>query len=44
MQKLINRSITNYKFFKEQYIIYETKSIGKLYEGYNDRLLFEGEF
>ena len=43
LQKKIDISIINYKFFSGKYIIYETKNKGKEYE-YNDKLLYEGEF
>ena len=44
MQKNLDISIINYKFFKSNYIIYESNGIGKEYYGYNDALIFEGEY
>ena len=43
-QKNFNISIINYKHFKGRYIIYEKNMIGKEYNGYDDLLLFEGEY
>ena len=44
MQKNLDISIINYKFFKGNYIIYESNGKGKEYSGYNDKLIFEGEY
>ena len=44
LQKNINISIINYKFFTGKYIIYESNGFGKEYDGYNNRLMFEGEY
>ena len=44
LQKNININIINYKFYSGKYIIYESKGIGKEYNGTNDKLLFEGDF
>ena len=44
LQKNMNISIINYKFFSERYIIYESNGIRKEYIGYSDRLIFEGEY
>ena len=44
LQKIINISIINYKFFTEKYIIFESNGIGKEYHGYKDELRFEGEY
>ena len=44
LQKNINISIINYKFMSTRYIIYESNGIGKEYEGYNDQLIYEGEY
>ena len=43
-QKTINISINNYKHFKGKYIIYESDEYGKEYNGYDDNLLYEGEY
>ena len=37
-------SLSNYKFFSGNYIIYETKTKGKEYYGCSDNLIFEGEY
>ena len=43
IQKDLDITLTNYKFFSGRYIIYESKGKGKEFDGYdNDRLLFEG--
>ena len=42
LQNKINISIINYKHFNGKYIIYESK--GKEYDGYNNTLLYEGEY
>jgi len=44
VQKNIDISIINYKLFTGKYIIYESNKIGKEYNGYDDRLIFEGEY
>ena len=44
LQKTTNININNYKHFKGKYIIYESDEYGKEYNGYDDKLLFEGEY
>ena len=44
LQKNINLSIINYKFFTGKYIIYESNNIVKEYDGSDDILIFEGEY
>ncbi len=44
LQKNMNISIINYKFFSGKYIIYESNGIRKEYDGYDDTLIFEGEY
>ena len=44
LQNTINIRLINYKVYSGKYIIFEKDKIGKLYNGYDDRLLFEGEF
>ena len=44
IQRNLDISIINYKFFKGNYIIYESKKIGKEYRWYDDTLIFEGEY
>ena len=43
LQKIINISIINYKFFTGKYIIYESNKKGKEYDVY-DQMVFEGEY
>ena len=43
-QKIINININNYIHFQRKYIIYNSKGKGKEYNGYNDKLVFEGEY
>ena len=42
IQKNLDISIINYKFFSGRYIIYESNGFGKEYYGYDDTLIFEG--
>ena len=42
MQKNINISIINYKYFSGKYLIYESEGNVKKYNDYDDILLFEG--
>ena len=44
LQKYTDICIINYMYFSQSYIIYEQKGRGKEYDGYNDILLFEGEY
>ena len=44
LQKEMNITIINYKFFTGKYIIYETNKIGKEYDCCDDSLTFEGEY
>ena len=44
MQKNLNISIINYKFYSGRYVIYESNGIGKEYNGENGALVFEGEY
>jgi len=44
IQKNLDISIINYKFFKGRYIIYESNGFVKEYYGDDDTLLFEGEY
>ena len=44
LQKNLDISIINYKFFRGIYIIYESNRIGKEYDGISGELLFEGEY
>ena len=44
VQKQMNISLFNYKFYSGRYIIYESKGKGKEYDGFNDELKFKGEY
>ena len=44
LQRSLNISLINYKFFSGKYIIYESDGRGKEYDGYSDELRFEGEY
>ena len=43
LQKILDISLMNYRIFSGKYIIYDGKGKGKIYDAYNDKLLFEGE-
>ena len=43
-QKIMDLNIMNYKCFKGKNIINKYNIIGKENEGYNDELIFEGEY
>ena len=43
LQNKIDIQLRNYKFFSGKYIIYEKDGLGKEYDAYKDKLLFEGE-
>ena len=44
IQKNLDISIINYKFFSGRYIIYESNGIVKEYDGEVDTLIFESEY
>ena len=44
IQKYLDISIINYKYFKGRYIIYESNGIGKIYDVYFGKLIFEGKY
>jgi len=44
LQNIINIKLINYKFFSRRYIIYNKNGIAREYSGYNDELIFEGEY
>ena len=44
IQKHLDISIINYKYFKGRYIIYESNRVGKEYNGEDDTLKFEDEY
>ena len=43
-QKKMNISLINYQVFSGRYIIYESNTKGKEYNGENDILIYEGEY
>ena len=44
LQAKLGISLINYKIFSGKYLVYETKTKGKIYNSYTDKLIFEGEF
>ena len=40
----MNINLINYKFFRRRYIIYESNGKGREYHGFDDSLLYEGEY
>ena len=44
LQKVIDINLNNYKFFSGRYIINLPNGITKEYNGYNDELIFIGEY
>ena len=44
LQKNINISIIHYKNFSGKKLIFESNGIGKIFDAYYDKLIFEGEF
>ena len=44
LQNTLFINIINYKIFSKKYIIYDSKGIGKEYFGYDNALLYEGEY
>jgi len=44
LQKDINISIINYKFFSGKYIIYKSNDFGEEYDGYDDNLIYNGNY
>ena len=44
LQKQTDLSLINYQYYTGKYIIYETPTKGKEYNGYNDELIYEGEY
>ena len=44
MQKIMDLNLINYRIFSGKYIIYERKEKkGKIYDAYNDKVIYEGE-
>ncbi len=43
-QKQINIDIINYRILSGKYIIFEKKEYGKIYNAFNHKLIYEGEF
>ena len=44
LQNLIGINIINYKVLSGKYIIFETNGKGKEYDGYENLLIYEGEY
>ena len=44
VQNKIDINLVNYIFLSGKYLIYESNNMGKEYDGYNDELIFEGEY
>ena len=44
LQSYLNIGIINYMHFKNKYIVYDTKGIGKEYDYYSGKLIYEGEY
>ena len=44
LQNNINISIIHYKYFSGKKLIYESNGIGKIFDAYYDKLIFEGKF
>ena len=44
LQKNINITIANYKYFTGKYIIYESNGVGKEYNSTDNLLIYEGEY
>ena len=44
LQNKLNISLINYKLLSEKYIIYEGNDIWKIYNAFNDNLIFEGNY
>ena len=43
-QKLIDISFINYKYFKAKYLIFGLNGIGKEYNIYSGKLIYDGEY
>ena len=44
LQFKLEKSLINYKRFSKQYIVYESPNRGKVYNAYDDSIIFEGEY
>ena len=44
LQSNLGKSLINYKILSGKYIIYETNTRAKIYNAYNDEIIFDGEF
>ena len=44
LQKKLGKRLINYKTFSGKYIKYEISTKGKIYNAFNNKLIFEGEF
>ena len=44
LQSNLGKSLINYKILSGKYIIYETNTRAKIYNAYNDEIIYEGEY
>ena len=44
IKNLIDINLFHYKLFSGRYIIYKSNNKGKVYDSYNDQLIFEGDY
>ena len=44
LEKEMNINLSNYKFFSRRYIIYESKRKGREFDGFDNLLIYEGEY
>ena len=44
LQSKLKKSLINYKRLSKRYIVYESLNKGKVYNAYDDSLIFEGEY
>ena len=44
LQLKLGKDLINYKIFSNKYTIYEKNGYRKIYNGFDDELLFEGEY
>ena len=44
LQSNLRKSLINYKILSGKYIIYETNTRVKIYNSFNDEIIYEGEF
>ena len=44
IQKIMDITLTNFKFMSGKYVIYESNGLAKEYDRFNDELIFKGEY